>query len=193
MLIEHFGFKESKMNNNSKSIRKTIKASMMSSFYLLLISLIWNLNCATEIEVAHVHSGFEQQVASIVNTVRFRGTRCGDTIMQNVSLLKWNQSLANAARDHSIDMAGNNYFNHTSLDGRTFSDRIKAAGYHTGGAIGENIANGERGAAVMTSFLGNVDSCMNIMSPLYKEIGVGCVFDSSSKHKYYWTLLFAAQ
>ena len=161
--------------------------------YLLLISLIWNLNLATSIEVVSVHSGFEQQVASIVNTLRFRGTRCGNIIMQNVSLLKWNQSLANAARDHSIDMAGNNYFNHTSLDGRTFSDRIKAAGYHTVKAIGENIANGNRDPSVMTSLMANLDSCMNIMSSLYEEIGVGYVFDSSSTHKYYWTLIFAAQ
>ena len=48
--------------------------------------------------------------------------------------------LAAAARLHSEDMARRSYFSHTSLDGRTPWDRIRAQGYAYGSA--ENIAAG---------------------------------------------------
>ncbi|NUT93906.1 MAG: CAP domain-containing protein, partial [Saccharothrix sp.] len=52
------------------------------------------------------------------------------------------ERLDKSARGHSEDMAAHNYFSHTSQDGRTFADRIKAAGYPSPGA--ENIAAGQR-------------------------------------------------
>jgi hypothetical protein len=39
-------------------------------------------------------------------------------------------------------MAVHNYISHTSLDGRTFTDRIRAAGYTYNTYLGENIAAG---------------------------------------------------
>ena len=45
-----------------------------------------------------------------------------------------------ATSKHSTDMATNNYFSHTSRDGRSFVTRIKAEGYPT--ARSENIAAG---------------------------------------------------
>lgn len=51
-----------------------------------------------------------------------------------------NPSLSNAAYLHSKDMGDNNYFSHTSLDGRTFDQRIVAAGYTGWTSLGENIA-----------------------------------------------------
>ena len=49
-------------------------------------------------------------------------------------------SLSTAAYLHSKDMAEQNYFNHTSLDGRTFDQRIAAAGYTNYTSLAENIA-----------------------------------------------------
>jgi hypothetical protein len=40
-------------------------------------------------------------------------------------------ALRNAAYFHSKDMGDNNYFSHTSLDGRTFDQRIAATVYQT--------------------------------------------------------------
>ncbi len=51
-----------------------------------------------------------------------------------------NSHLTTAAYLHSQDMAEQNYFSHTSLDGRTFVQRIVAAGYTNYSSLAENIA-----------------------------------------------------
>src|SRR5262245_29247271 len=48
---------------------------------------------------------------------------------QGLPALRFDPSLARAAQGHAADMVAQNYFDHTSLDGRDFSDRAKAAGY----------------------------------------------------------------
>jgi len=45
---------------------------------------------------------------------------------QGKSLISVNSHLTTAAYLHSLDMAEQNYFSHTSLDGRTFVERIVA-------------------------------------------------------------------
>jgi uncharacterized protein YkwD len=60
---------------------------------------------------------------------------------QNLHPLAWDGELGAAAWGHSNDMAQLNYFSHTSLDGRQFSQRIAEAGYPCG-SCGENIAAG---------------------------------------------------
>ena len=56
------------------------------------------------------------------------------------SPLTVNSQLSTAAYLHSKDMAELGYFNHTSLDGRTFDQRIVAAGYTNFSSLAENIA-----------------------------------------------------
>ena len=56
------------------------------------------------------------------------------------SPLSTNSNLSTAAYLHSQDMAEQGYFSHTSLDGRTFDQRIIAAGYTDYVSLGENIA-----------------------------------------------------
>ncbi|HZV82336.1 MAG TPA: CAP domain-containing protein, partial [Geobacteraceae bacterium] len=75
-------------------------------------------------------SAFETEILTLVNQERSA---------QHLHSLSWDTELHDAARGHSVDMATNNYFSHTSQDGRTFSDRIQAAGYQYSTA-GENIA-----------------------------------------------------
>ena len=80
--------------------------------------------------------------------------------------------LTAAAQLHSEDMSANNYFSHTSQDGRTFVDRIKAQGYPSPGA--ENIAKGYRTAAdVMAGWLGSDGHRRNILNCSLRAIGVG--------------------
>jgi uncharacterized protein YkwD len=54
--------------------------------------------------------------------------------------LSINSYLSTAAYLHSQDMAEQGYFSHTSLDGRTFDQRIIAAGYTDYVSLAENIA-----------------------------------------------------
>ncbi len=59
---------------------------------------------------------------------------------QGKSPVTVNSHLTTAAYLHSQDMAEQNYFSHTSLDGRTFVQRIVAAGYTNYSSLAENIA-----------------------------------------------------
>ncbi|WP_018686869.1 CAP domain-containing protein [Actinokineospora enzanensis] len=101
--------------------------------------------------------------------------------------LRWNDKLATAAREHSQDMAVNNYFDHTSLDGRSPFDRMAAAGYPHGG--GENIAAGQTTPdAVMTSWMNSAGHRANILNCSFVDIGVGMYRGGS--YRVYWTQAF---
>ena len=91
------------------------------------------------------------------------------------------QRLVNAAQAHSTDMSTNGYFSHTSLDGRTFSDRIRAAGYPSPGA--ENIARGYRSAEdVMRGWMDSRGHRANILNCELVAVGVGL-----DTRGWYWT------
>ena len=77
-----------------------------------------------------------------------------------------------AAQGHSDDMAANDYFSHDSLDGRSFADRLRAAGYPSPG--GENIAQGQRSAqAVHDAWMNSSGHRANILNCGFTTIGVG--------------------
>jgi uncharacterized protein YkwD len=87
----------------------------------------------------------------------------------------YDAALARAALGHARDMMEQDYFDHTSLDGRTFGDRAEDAGY-SGFPSGENIALGQRSPAeVMQSWMDSQGHRENILSPRSNEIGVGVV------------------
>lgn len=91
----------------------------------------------------------------------------------SLSPLKWNSELADAADAHAKDMHTQNYFDHDSLDGRTFSQRAKEAGYEEF-PTGENIARGQPDAkTVMQSWMTSNGHRRNIISTQSNEIGVG--------------------
>ena len=77
-----------------------------------------------------------------------------------------------AAQAHSDDMAANHYFSHDSLDGRSFADRLRAAGYPSPG--GENIAQGQRTAqSVHQAWMNSSGHRANILNCGFATIGVG--------------------
>jgi uncharacterized protein YkwD len=64
---------------------------------------------------------------------------------------KHHAQLHRAAREHSANMAEHNYFSNTSRDDRSFTDRIKKAGFTGGTSRGEHRqgpARPRRGRAV---------------------------------------------
>ena len=67
---------------------------------------------------------FRNSLLQQINAARATARTCGATSMPAVSALTWNDRLFSAAARHSQDMATNNYFSHTSLDGRSFSRRM---------------------------------------------------------------------
>ncbi|GAA1981609.1 hypothetical protein GCM10009817_23550 [Terrabacter lapilli] len=118
----------------------------------------------------------QQQVVQLVNAQRARvGCRA----------LVTDARLSRAAQAHSVDMARRGYFSHTSLDGRTFVQRIRAQGY-TGSRLGENIAAGQPTAkAVMDAWMKSPGHRANILNCRYTAIGVGAAV--GGPYRYYWT------
>ena len=141
------------------------------------------------VSVPNGNNGFEEDVFDLVNDRRAAGAMCGSTSYGPTAALAMNTKLRNAARGHSEDMAANNYFSHTSLDGRTFDQRIHDAGYTASGTLGENIAAGQPSPqSVVNSWMGSPGHCRNIMDPAFRAIGVGYAYEAGSTYRHYWTM-----
>ena len=139
-------------------------------------------------------SAFAQQVLDLTNAARAVPRTCGATSYAAAAPLTWNAALAQAAQGHATDMAAQNYFSHTSKDGRTFSQRITNAGYTPYRTIGENIAAGQgTPQQVVDGWLKSEGHCRNIMNPNFKELGVGYAYTTTSTYKHYWVQDFGAR
>jgi uncharacterized protein YkwD len=83
-------------------------------------------------------------------------------------------------------MRNNNYFSHTSKDGRSPWTRIKNAGYICGSAA-ENIAGNGNADNAISSLLSSPGHCVNIMGG-YKQIGIGVAY--GGPYGAYWVQAF---
>lgn len=134
---------------------------------------------------------FQKEFLKQINKIRAEGCKCGDTFMPPVGPLTWNTQLHISALAHAQDMARNKYFSHVSKNGDKIKDRITAAGYTYTGyqsfTIGENIAFNQRSIKeVMDGWLNSPSHCKNIMSPAFKEVGIGM-------QDYYWVQDFGGK
>jgi uncharacterized protein YkwD len=133
---------------------------------------------------------FSTRILQRINQLRASGANCGSSgQFAPAPAVAWNAKLTQAADGHSQDMSAQNYFSHTSLDGRTFDQRIDATGYAWSTA-GENIAAGYPSVdAVMDGWTQSPGHCANLMNQNFAEIGVACVpGTSSTTYNNYWTM-----
>ncbi|MBG0832290.1 CAP domain-containing protein [Planomonospora sp. ID67723] len=125
----------------------------------------------------------ENEVVRLTNLERQKG---------GCAPLKHDPQLRKAAYGHSADMAAQNYFSHTSKDGRSFMDRIRGAGFTGGSGFAENIAAGQRTPAdVVKAWMNSSGHRANIMNCKYNLIGAGLAKKSDGTP--YWTQNFAAK
>ncbi|MFO7566836.1 MAG: CAP domain-containing protein [Enhygromyxa sp.] len=134
---------------------------------------------------------FELQVLQLVNQARAQGGNCGTQGNFNPSgPLSIDPALTCAARVHSKDMADNNYFSHTNLQGQGPGYRIGQAGY-SGSGWGENIAAGySTPQQVIDGWLDSDGHCANMLNPGFKDIGIGYAYGGGSQYGHYWTQNF---
>jgi len=124
----------------------------------------------------------EQAFLQLLNTYRQQNG------LQPINL---SPTLTPAAELHSEDMADNNYFSHTSLDGRTFVDRVRDAGYTYDTWLGENIAAGYVTAQeVFNGWKNSPTHNTNMLRPQFNVIGIGRAYNVSSDYEWYWTTDF---
>jgi uncharacterized protein YkwD len=136
-------------------------------------------------------TAFEDQVLVLINQQRAAGAVCGGVTYAPVGPLTMNANLRTAARGHSDDMATQNYFSHTSLDGRTFDQRIRNAGYTSSPAMAENIAAGLWSPqTVVDAWVASPGHCENLMNGAYRSAGVGYSINPYSTYVQYWTMDF---
>ncbi|MBO5453286.1 MAG: serine protease [Clostridia bacterium] len=105
-----------------------------------------------------------------------------------LSLLTLDSSLSKVAESHSVDMARNNYFSHTNLNGLSPFDRLKNAGisYKT---AGENIAMGQKTPQqVVSGWMNSSGHRANILNSNFGKMGLGTASDNGGG--YYWTQIF---
>jgi uncharacterized protein YkwD len=111
-----------------------------------------------------VERGMEKQIFEITNVIRHR---------HQSPVLTWEEDVSEIAFSHSRDMAENNYFSHTSLNGDGLKERLADLSmfYHT---AGENIAAQYSDApAAMEGWLNSEGHREALFNEEYTHLGVG--------------------
>jgi len=112
------------------------------------------------------------KILQLVNEIRAKGCKCGDTYYNPAPALAWNEQLEQAALNHVTDMYRKKYFAHIAPDGSNAGLRIERAGYKWM-TYGENIATGYKNEQeVVEGWLSSPSHCKNIMNRNYKEMGI---------------------
>lgn len=122
----------------------------------------------------------EIQVFCITNAFR---------VQKELSPVVWDQETERAASLHSRDMAENNYFDHTSLDGSGLGDRLEDQNINFVSA-GENIAAGYRDPVHMiNAWLNSTTGHREMLLGNFDYLGVG-VWINNENYMYgtqdYW-------
>jgi hypothetical protein len=125
----------------------------------------------------------EQDLIGRINV--FRASR-------GVPTLAVSDTLAAAAKWMSVDMGTRNYFAHTSLDGRSPTQRMADAGYPAFGTwTGEDLAAGfTTTAEVLDGWINSPAHYAILVNPQYHAIGVGRSYTAGSSYGWYWTADF---
>lgn len=107
---------------------------------------------------------------------------------RGLSTLVVSDSLTVAAKWMATDMSVNNYFAHTSLDGRSPTQRMADAGYPAFSTwSGEDLAAGYTSAAqVLQGWIDSPAHFAVLTNPAYRAIGIGRSYSSGSQYGWYW-------
>ncbi len=145
-------------------------------FYSLLVACCLLGSCKKSADV--VPKEYDAaKLMTLINALRASGCTCGSgtttKVKPAVRPAVWNDLLEKAGQLHSDDMEAQNYFSHTSKDGRTFDQRIVATGYKLSGG-GEAIGSGQTTEeSFISSIQGSLGHCEGMMSADWYEIGIG--------------------
>ena len=127
--------------------------------------------------------GAEQDLVARINA--FRAAR-------SLPTLAVSDTLTAAAKWMSADMGARNYFAHTSLDGRSPTQRMADAGYPAFGTwTGEDLAAGYTATAdVLNGWINSPAHYAVLVNPQYHAIGIGRGYAAGSTYGWYWTADF---
>lgn len=122
-----------------------------------------------------LEKGFEYQLFDLTNSSR---------VNHQLPILSWDQHVRVTARDHSVDMAEHQYFDHTNLKGQSPFDRMNED-HITFLLAGENIAYGQFSSIFAHEGLMNsLGHRENILRKGFEYLGVGVAFNDESQPYY---------
>ncbi len=132
-------------------------------------------------EVGASTKGVSNDVITLTNQERAK---------YGIPALAYNEQLSQSAQGHADDMVQNNYYSHYSQDGRSFSDRITAAGYIWNRAS-ENIARGQSTATIVVNdWINSPDHHKNMLDTDVCDIGIGHAYSAGVAYNHYWVQNF---
>ncbi|WP_342506885.1 CAP-associated domain-containing protein [Sporosarcina sp. FSL K6-2383] len=124
---------------------------------------------------AQLQEGFEQQLFDLTNAARVR---------HGYSILQWEGNVAETARNHSGDMADNDYFSHQNKQGKSPFDRMDDDNV-TYRSAGENLAYGQSSSIFAHEGLMNSEGHReNILLDTYSHLGTGVAFNEKFQPYY---------
>lgn len=121
---------------------------------------------------SELKEGFEYQLFDLTNASR---------VNHQLPILTWDEHVRETARKHSTDMALNQYFSHTNLEGESPFDRLEEdqVSFHM---AGENLAYGQFSSIYAHEGLMNsIGHRKNILQMDFEYLGVGVAFNQSSQ------------
>lgn len=119
--------------------------------------------------------GLEYQLFDLTNAAR---------VKHGLSILSWHEPTRNTVRAHSEDMAENQYFDHTNLEGQSPFDRLAedAISFRT---AGENLATGQPNSIFAHEGLMNsIGHRENKLKSDYSAYAAGVAFDRDDQPFY---------
>jgi uncharacterized protein YkwD len=138
--------------------------------------------CVPRAQIASADEAVEARVFAMINAER---------AARGLPPFAASTQLTQAARRHSSDMAGRDFFSHEGSDRSDFVKRIEGTCYRFSTAA-ENISGGYGGDlnAMIKGWMDSPPHRESILSRDYLEAGVGYAINPSTGLVHYWTMNF---
>ena len=133
-----------------------------------------------------------QDTLQRINAYRAVGALCGADKMEAAPPLAWNAALEQAAAKHARDMAARRQMSHTGGDGSRMRDRVARESY-AWSALGENVSAGYGSVvAGLAGWMASPGHCRNMMSPGFREVGVGAASAPGDSYGWYRVMVLGS-
>jgi hypothetical protein len=153
-------------NNHRAALLQPAVLVVFVAFYLLNQSLIKTLTIIKPGVLGYSSEITSQKVFELTNQERQKN---------NLEALHYNSTLSESAKKKAEDMFKNDYWAHTSPQGKTPWDFLNEVGYQYTVA-GENLAKDfSNNDSVIKAWMKSPSHKANILHPKYKEIGIAVV------------------
>lgn len=147
-----------------------------SIVFVLLAVIVINFSVFNQTAFAGKFDDDEFQIFQLVNTERYK---------YRLENLEWDDKLAEIARDYSRQMAHENFFEHTDLQGKSVVDRAKDWRLKNWSKIGENLffCSGVKNfdAFSVRGWMKSATHRQNILDESWTATGIGIAESNDGK------------